>query len=308
MVSPRSASPAPSGPPVASAQRLSRPADVTYTQVRGHSIAPWAYLGANVPLVAVIFLLPQYHVYLWGLLGLGSVAAIVVGVARNRPGHALAWFCVASRRLDIRIRRHHLRRPDRVPSPVQPFPVSRRCLLHGTYPLLGCRADRRWSAHAGAATATRARCWTPSSSPSGLAVLSWIYLIQPYVRADDMTPAPKMISIAYPLGDILILCVLVRLVFGGETRNTSRASLDDGRRWACSLADCAYGWIQLHGSWKVGGPTDLGWVLFYVCWGAAALHPAMRELTVEQPRRPQPSQPRHSCTVERRRAGRARCS
>ena len=35
----------------------------------------------------------------------------------------------------------------------------------------------------------------------------------------------------------------------------------------------------------MGGPTDLGWVLFYVCWGAAALHPSMRDLTVEQPRR-----------------------
>ena len=51
-------------------------------------------------------------------------------------------------------------------------------------------------------------------------------------------------------------------------------------------ADCVYGWIQFHGSWKVGGPTDLGWVLFYLCWGAAALHPAMREVTVEQPWRP----------------------
>src|SRR6185312_15747315 len=43
-------------------------------------------------------------------------------------------------------------------------------------------------------------------------------------------------------------------------------------------ADSFYGWIQLNGTWKVGGPVDLGWVLFYVAWGAAALHPSMREV------------------------------
>src|SRR5579863_9691070 len=43
------------------------------------------YVGVNVPLVAAIFRFPQYHVYLWGLLGLGSVAAIVIGIIRNKP-------------------------------------------------------------------------------------------------------------------------------------------------------------------------------------------------------------------------------
>src|SRR3984957_1220076 len=120
---------------------------------------------------------------------------------------------------------------------------------------------------------------------SGLGVLSWIYFIQPYVHAADMTVFSKLTSIAYPLGDILLLCVLVRLLFGGGTRNTSVRLLSVGALGVLG-ADCAYGWIQLHGSWKVGGPTDLGWVLFYVCWGAAALHTAMRELTLEQPGRP----------------------
>ena len=45
------------------------------------------------------------------------------------------------------------------------------------------------------------------------------------------------------------------------------------------VADVAYGLIQLNGSWQVGGPTDLGWVLCYAGWAAAALHPSMVELT-----------------------------
>jgi hypothetical protein len=30
------------------------------------------YVALNVPLTVAIFSLPRYHVYLWGLLGLGS--------------------------------------------------------------------------------------------------------------------------------------------------------------------------------------------------------------------------------------------
>jgi PAS domain S-box-containing protein len=44
-------------------------------------------------------------------------------------------------------------------------------------------------------------------------------------------------------------------------------------------SDIGYLLVQLHGTWHVGTPVDLGWVVFYVCWGAAALHPSMRELT-----------------------------
>jgi diguanylate cyclase (GGDEF)-like protein/PAS domain S-box-containing protein len=119
---------------------------------------------------------------------------------------------------------------------------------------------------------------------AGCALLSWIYLIQPYVRADGMTLFQKVITIAYPLGDIAFLSVLVRLILTGAVRNRSLGLLTLGGVGVLA-ADVAYGAIQLHGTWKVGGPTDFGWVLFYVCWGAAALHPSMRELTVARPSR-----------------------
>ena len=115
-------------------------------------------------------------------------------------------------------------------------------------------------------------------------LLSWIYLIQPYVRAHDMTLFQKVISIGYPLGDIAILCLLLRLVLTGAMRNRSLQLLTLGGV-GLLVADTAYGYIQLNGTWKVGGPVDLGWVLFYVCWGAAALHPSMVNLTVATPRR-----------------------
>jgi EAL domain-containing protein (putative c-di-GMP-specific phosphodiesterase class I) len=44
-------------------------------------------------------------------------------------------------------------------------------------------------------------------------------------------------------------------------------------------ADALYGLSQLNGDWSLGGPTDVGWLLFYVLGGASALHPSMVGLT-----------------------------
>jgi len=226
-------------------------------------MASWVYLGANVPLVALVFLLPRYHVYLWGLLGLGSAAAIVVGVVRNRPAHRVAWICVAlaittfaSGDITYDILTEFLHQSNPYPSLADVFYIA-------TYPLLVAgligmvRARRGRDGDAGALLDSLI-------ITLGCAVASWVYLIQPYMHAADITLLYRLTSVAYPVGDILILCVLVRLVFGGGTRNASVRLLMTGAL-GLLVADCIYGWIQLHGSWRVGGPTDLGWVLFYVC-------------------------------------------
>ena len=82
------------------------------------------------------------------------------------------------------------------------------------------------------------------------------------------------------------------------------------------MADSVYGLAGLHPGWNWhdGNPFDLGWILFYSCWGAAALHPSMRELSEPRPvtarqhepgtahfARPRsPSSPRSSCLSRRR--------
>ena len=241
-----------------------------------------AYLAANVPLVVAIFLLPGYHTYLWGGMGLAATVAVVVGVARHHPRHPGAWVLVAlalatfiAGDVTYDVLTKWLHKPN-------PFPSVADIFYLATYPLLG----------AGLFSMVRARRREPDAGAllDALTVtlsallLSWIYLIQPYVHAHGMTLIAKAISIAYPLGDILILCVLVRLLSAGGLRNVSFAFMSAGAI-GLLVADVVYGWIQLNGNWAVGGPTDLGWVAFYVCWGAAALHPSMRQLTEQQPRR-----------------------
>lgn len=241
-----------------------------------------AYLAVNVPLVALIFLLPRLHTVLWGLMGWGAVTAVIVGTVKNKPRHRKPWILVAvalaaficgDMTFDLLTKLTHR---------ANPFPSLADVFYLATYPLfaaglLGMVRERRRGPDPGALL-------DALIVTSGAALLSWIYLIEPQVHASTLTLVEKVVSIAYPLGDILILSVLARLLAGGALRNTALRVLSTGALGLLA-ADVAYGWIQLNGTWKVGGPVDLGWVAFYLCWGAAALHPSMGQLTEKQPRR-----------------------
>jgi diguanylate cyclase (GGDEF)-like protein/PAS domain S-box-containing protein len=249
---------------------------------RAKAAPHWAYLLANVPLVALIFLFLPYHTFLWGAMGWGASAAVVLGTVKNRPRHTLPWILVAmalgtfiSGDITYDVLTKYLHESN-------PFPSVADIFYLVTYPLIA--AGLLGLVRAGRQQRDSGALLDALIVTSGAALLSWVYLIQPYVHAQDMSFGTKGVSIAYPLGDILILCILVRLIAGRSVRNVALRFLSVGGVGLLA-ADCAYGWIQLNGHWKVGGPTDLGWVALYVLWGAAALHPSMRELTEKQPLR-----------------------
>jgi diguanylate cyclase (GGDEF)-like protein/PAS domain S-box-containing protein len=246
---------------------------------------PWVmrcYLVAIAPLVLATFALPQYHLFLWGSLGLSASVAVFVGAVKHRPQHRLAWFAIAASLATFVSGDISYDVLTRVLHQSNPFPSVADAFYLATYPLitlglLGMLRARRHEKETGAlldALIVTVAC----------ALLSWVYLIEPYVRAHHMTLFQKVTSIGYPLGDIVILFLLIQVVLTGAMRNRSLQLLTLGGVGVL-VADSVYGYIQLNGTWKVGGPVDLGWVLFYVCWAAAALHPSMVNLTVAQPRR-----------------------
>ncbi len=151
----------------------------------------WTYVALNVPLVTTVYLFPKEHVYLWGLLGVGSALAIVYGIARNRPARRSAWvviamgvatFAVGDITYDVLTEFMH---------EVNPYPSLADVFYLATYVFLSTglilmvRARRLRNGEGGAAV-------DALIVTAGLGALSWIYLIQPYVHAVDMDMLVKI--------------------------------------------------------------------------------------------------------------------
>ena len=112
---------------------------------------------------------------------------------------------------------------------------------------------------------------------TSVGLLVWLFVAAPSIvpSADWLTNA---VSVAYPLGDVLVLAVLARLFLVPGPILTSLRLLGLGALGLLG-SDVLYTLDVLNNSWSVGGETDLGWFLFYGAWGAAALHPDMPRLT-----------------------------
>ncbi len=227
-------------------------------------------------LAAVYYGLPSLRVEAWGLIGLSGVAAIVAGVVINRPARKAPWLLLAGANLSFTAGQVSFLVLTQIVAAQVPFPSFADVLYLVTYPLYAAGLlifiwwrtpdrDRRSLIDALILTV-------------GLALLSWMYLILPYVHNPGLSWLQKSVAISYPLGDVLVLAMIARLLVPGTGRNRSVYLLTLGTVGMLA-SDAVFGLLQLYGSFRSGTIVDLGWAVFYGAWGAAALQPSMSELT-----------------------------
>ena len=114
----------------------------------------------------------------------------------------------------------------------------------------------------------------------GFALLFWVFLIAPNVHLSGLTALAKSVSTAYPIGDVLLLGAVIRFAVQAG-RKTPAFYILFASTAALLATDCAYNYALLHNTYHHQVIFDLGWLSYIALWGAAALHPSMREL--EQP-------------------------
>jgi diguanylate cyclase (GGDEF)-like protein/PAS domain S-box-containing protein len=234
-------------------------------------------LATGLAFVYVVLPADQAKLIVWPAIGWSSVAAMIIGVRLHRPDARHAWylliagvatFVLGDNLYSIEARVHHR---------AVPFPSYVDAVYLVVYPLLA----------AGLVLLVRTR--TPGRDLAsfldaciitvGIGLVSWVLLIVPYFRSDDMSWLARLTAITYPLGDVALLAVAVRLVVGSGRRPPAFWLLG-GSVVSVLVSDAMYGYMNLAGTWHEHNPVDAGWILFYVGWGAAALHPSMHELSV----------------------------
>ncbi|HEV2089342.1 MAG TPA: bifunctional diguanylate cyclase/phosphodiesterase [Cryptosporangiaceae bacterium] len=234
-------------------------------------------------LTAAFFALPGWGPFVWAAIGVSSVAAILVGVLRHRPYQRLPWLLLAGALATFAAGDATYNVLIGVLGQENPFPSLADGFYLLTYPL-GAAALATF-VRSRSTRLDRGRLLDALTLTAGLALLVWIFLIVPYVQDPDLTNWQKAISIAYPLGDVLLLAMLIWLVIGRRRHNRSIDMLVVGTT-SLLVFDIVYGFVQLHGGWSVGTSLDLGWIVFYAAWGAAGIVPSMRELTEPVPALP----------------------
>ena len=101
--------------------------------------------------------------------------------------------------------------------------------------------------------------------------------MEPYTQDPSVRMIEIVISIAYPLGTLLLLAV-ARPPHDQPRR--APAGLLPARGQPASalmLSDAAYTFTLLNETYYTGSLVDAGWLVSYVLWGAAALHPSMSD-------------------------------
>jgi diguanylate cyclase (GGDEF)-like protein/PAS domain S-box-containing protein len=212
------------------------------------------------------------------VLGFAPVLAIAAGVRLHRPRARLAWACVALGFVlfwlgDVYTYSYPLLLDREVP-----FPSLGDGAYLAVYPALIAGVlilERRRRSRTNRGSAIDAAIMTV-----GLALPSWVWLIAPYVHDHSLSTSGRLVSVAYPLADVLLLAVAVRLALDGGQRRLSFHLMISSI--VCLLVtDFVYGLMLLQGTYDHQLWLDAGWIGFYLLWGAAALHPSMSE--IDQP-------------------------
>ena len=257
----------------------------TFQRSDGRAIRPqlWqAYLIVAGAFMGLYALVPPFQGNgpLINVLGLSGVIAVVVGIRRNRPKSRGPWRLFALGLFLFWAGDLYTYSYPKLFHVQVPFPSPGDAVYICVYPALMAGLlllVRRRNPERDRAGAIDSLIMT-----LGLALVSWIVLIAPYVHDQTLTLLPKLVSIAYPLGDILLLAAAIRLTVDAGKRQPAFYLL------ALSIVtllvtDFVYGVLTLNSNYHHQIFLDVGWIGFYLFWGAAALHPSMREL--EEPAR-----------------------
>jgi diguanylate cyclase (GGDEF)-like protein/PAS domain S-box-containing protein len=215
---------------------------------------------------------------LFNLLGVSAAGAIIAGVRIHRPERRLPWYLFATAQL-VFVTGDFLyyTLPSMVSGYTVDFPSVGDIPYMSVYPLI--IAGLLLLIHARNPRRDRAAFIDALIIGLGVGVVSWAYLMVPYARNENLPLGTKALSIAYPLMDVLVIAVTARLAVDAGHRAPVFFMLV-AALVSLVAVDAAYGVIELNGTYGTGSLLDLGWIGYYAVWGAAALHPSMRTLSM----------------------------
>jgi diguanylate cyclase (GGDEF)-like protein/PAS domain S-box-containing protein len=237
------------------------------------------------PLIAGVatlaYLTVYHHSWLYNVIGISSPIVILLAVRMHKPEQRAPWFLFAIGQTLFIAGDVIAYNYDSFFGEPLPYPAISDALDLSVYPCLVAgillMIRRRNPGK------DRASLLDSLIVSIGIGTLSWVFLISPYAHDTESSLLTKMTSMSYPIMDLVLLAVAVRLAVGAGKRAPSFALMMLAIL-ALFATDAIYGWLLLGEGYTPGsGALEVGWIAFYVIFGMAALHPSMRALSERAP-------------------------
>jgi HPt (histidine-containing phosphotransfer) domain-containing protein/two-component sensor histidine kinase len=239
------------------------------------------YAAAQALAIAIYFFVPAEHVAhtVWQVaVGWGSAVFVGVGVRRRRIASPLLFYLFgaavllnATGILVAAVLTNGSGAAPTGPSVADVFYLGMFPGFVGGMALL----VRRRSVDADWATLVDTTIIT-----TGLGLLSWVFIIRPQMAVPHVHVVNLAVVLAYPVGDLVVLAMMVRLVLGGGIRNGSFRLLV-----SCMLAFlgadigwAVFGHLGREPSQSAARLLEMGSMAAFALVGASVLHTSVAEV------------------------------
>ena len=109
---------------------------------------------------------------------------------------------------------------------------------------------------------------------TSLLFVSWALVLGPLWHAGEQSVFAQAISLAYPLGDVVIATIVFIVLGKAQREHRTALVLVAVSLLAMAIADSAFAYLTSQSSFGSGNGLDAGWVVGYLLLALAALHPA----------------------------------
>jgi signal transduction histidine kinase len=230
-------------------------------------------LGIGALATGAYYLLPAGPGAVLNVVVGASAAAIAAGIRWHRPARRLAWWLIAAAQ-GLFVAGDALFSINELVLQIEPFPSLADALYLPGYPVLA----------AGLALLTLSRSAGRDVAgvidaaiiAIGFGLLSWVLVMVPYFQDPSLGLVELLVSLAYPVGDVLLLSLAARLATTPGRRPVAFRLLI-ANLGATFAADMVFSVLALQGASTA--VTDGGYLAAYLLLGAGALHPSLPRLS-----------------------------
>jgi diguanylate cyclase len=248
--------------------------------MRQHAWKYWMISGALV--VAGYFALPgptaQDVIYL--VIGIASVAAILIGTALHHPQDRLSWYLLAAGGACFTVGDAAQNAYGLILHRAVPYPSVGDLLYLAGYPFIFAGILRLTSSP-GRGARREDNADAAIMAMAGLTVW-WQFLMDSYVHNESLAASGKLLTLAYPIMDVVLVFIVFRALLFGRVNQPFHKLLALALG-AMFLSDFVYDLLVRRNQYATGNAVDALFLLEYVLIGAAALHPSMAQAVTPTP-------------------------